>query len=172
MVKCVQAEGGFSKNWSRQSGCKCCWKPRLQNIMSDPHIMMIYWEDYENYFKRRVETNLASCHIGNTTLWVPCLTSPTWLLPKRKRHECCGKCSKYFVMCVAAAGGQAMTFDGEDHDKVEANSTNSNSPSPSPSANVNHSTVSGQLSFFTFWFGNFLYLRCSVNFGGGVSAIL
>ena len=24
------------KKWSRQSGYKCCWKIRLQNIMSDP----------------------------------------------------------------------------------------------------------------------------------------
>ena len=28
--------GVSSKNWSRQSDCKCCWKTRLQNIMSDP----------------------------------------------------------------------------------------------------------------------------------------
>ncbi|XP_076449524.1 CCR4-NOT transcription complex subunit 3-like isoform X2 [Babylonia areolata] len=39
------------------------------------------------------------------------------------------------------AGGQALTFDGEDHEKVDANSTNSNSPSPSPSINANHSTA-------------------------------
>ena len=24
LVKCVQAEEGSSKNWSRQRGCKCC----------------------------------------------------------------------------------------------------------------------------------------------------
>ena len=30
--------GVSSKNWSRQSGCKCCWKTRLQNMMSDPRI--------------------------------------------------------------------------------------------------------------------------------------
>ena len=28
--------GGSSINWSRQSGCKCCWQTRLQNIISDP----------------------------------------------------------------------------------------------------------------------------------------
>ena len=27
-----------STNWSSQSGCKCCRKTRLQNIMSDPHM--------------------------------------------------------------------------------------------------------------------------------------
>ena len=38
MVKCVQTEGVSAKNWSRQSGCKCCSKSRLQNIMSDPRM--------------------------------------------------------------------------------------------------------------------------------------